>query len=126
MLRDGGMALVDTRTIVPVTVSSGLQEGIAKRQEELLKQIYGEHLKFVDSTSVATEVGNMRTANMVIAGALSTLLSFEVDTWHEAMKTVYRKNSCHQHSGFDAQSCWLLTGIMQDLRKSGTEKIGRA
>lgn len=86
MLRANGKALVDLRDIVPLTVSSGMQTGIDGRDEMLLK-LYGQRLKTVDSTRIASEIGNARTANMVIAGALSTLMPFTVEAWHEAMRS---------------------------------------
>ena len=87
MLRHGGTVLVDNRSIIPITVSGGLQAGLGEQEEELLKQVYGNAVKFVDSTRIATQLGNMRVANMVIAGVLSKLLPFDVEMWYKAMKS---------------------------------------
>ena len=44
------------------------------------------NLKLVDAMKIATEdVGNARTMNMVLAGALSTPCPFTVEQWRQAM-----------------------------------------
>lgn len=86
MLRPDGQAVVDLRDIIPLTVSSGFQVGIENR-DEIIAKLYGSRVKLVDSTKIAQEVGNARSANMVIAGALSKLMPFEIEVWHEAMRS---------------------------------------
>ena len=86
MLRPDGQAVVDRRDIIPLTVSSGFQVGIENR-DEIIAKLYGSRVKLVDSTKIAQEVGNARSANMVIAGALSKLMPFEIEVWHEAMRS---------------------------------------
>lgn len=85
MLKKTGKALIDTRKIVPVTVSSGQQPDV-ENQDELLDSLFSGRCVKIDSSAIANEVGNVRTANMAIAGALSTLLDFDVELWHEAMR----------------------------------------
>ena len=86
MLRPDGQAVVDLRDIIPLTVSSGFQVGIENR-DEIIAKLYGSRVKLVDSTKIAQEVGNARSANMVIAGALSKQMPFEIEVWHEAMRS---------------------------------------
>ena len=85
ILAKGGTALVNDLYLVPVTVSSGQQ----KTPEDLdgkVKKAFGKSLILVDAMKVAAEeVGNARTMNMVLAGALSALCPFKEELWLQAM-----------------------------------------
>ena len=85
ILAKGGTALVNDLYLVPVTVSSGQQ----KTPDDLdgkVKKTFGKSLILVDAMKVATEeVGNARTMNMVLAGALSELCPFKEELWIQAM-----------------------------------------
>ena len=83
LLSPEGVAVVNDMYLVPVTVSSGQQADVADLDAKV-RAI--RNLKLVDAMKIATEgVGNARTMNMVIAGALSTLCPFAVEQWHQAM-----------------------------------------
>ncbi len=84
LLADGGTAIVNDLYLVPVTVSSGQQPDVADLDGRVKSAI--KNLKLVDAMKIAKdEVGNERTMNMVLAGALSTLCPFTVEQWHQAM-----------------------------------------
>ncbi len=78
-----GVALVNDLYLVPVTVSSGQQTEVQDLDGKV-KGVFA-NLKMIDAMALAKEVGNERTMNMVIAGALSTLCPFTVEQWQEAM-----------------------------------------
>lgn len=85
ILAKSGTALVNDLFLVPVTVSSGQQAMIP----DLDGRVKGsfKRLVLVDAMKIATEeVGNARTMNMVIAGALSTLTPFKEKDWFAAME----------------------------------------
>ena len=85
LLAEGGKALVNDMYLVPVTVSSGQQSDVADLDGRVKAAI--PSLKLIDAMKIATEeVGNARTMNMVIAGALSALVPFEESKWLEAME----------------------------------------
>jgi indolepyruvate ferredoxin oxidoreductase beta subunit len=44
---------------------------------------------FVDAAGIAREVGNDRTANMVLAGAISAFTPFPGELWHNAMAETF-------------------------------------
>ena len=85
ILAKDGTAVVNDLYLVPVTVSSGQQ----KSPDDLdgkVKKTFGKSLILVDAMKVATEeVGNARTMNMVLAGALSALCPFKEELWLKAM-----------------------------------------
>ena len=84
LLREGGVAIVNDLYLVPVTVSSGQQQDVADLDSRVAA-IPG--LRLVDAMKVATEeVGNARTMNMVIAGALSVFTPFAEADWLKAME----------------------------------------
>ena len=84
ILAKGGTAFVNDAYLTPVTVSSGQQADVEDLDGQLRKAF--KKLVLVDAMKVATEeVGNPRTMNMVIAGALSAFCPFEEVTWLDAL-----------------------------------------
>ena len=87
ILAKTGTALVNDLYLVPVTVSSGQQKSVADLDGKVKKAF--KKLVLVDAMKVATEeVGNARTMNMVIAGALSVLCPFEESLWLKALEAL--------------------------------------
>jgi indolepyruvate ferredoxin oxidoreductase, beta subunit len=84
ILTKGGTALVNDLYLVPVTVSSGQQQSPADLDGRVAKAF--KKLILVDAMKIATDdVGNPRTMNMVLAGALSALCPFKEELWYDAM-----------------------------------------
>ena len=84
-LKPGGTAVVNRHTIMPITVTSG---GAHYPAEEELLAAYAQltdHLHLVPGTQVARELGNIRAANVVLLGALSTFLDIPKETWLEVI-----------------------------------------
>ena len=87
ILAKAGTALVNDLYLVPVTVSSGQQKSVADLDGKVKAAF--KKLVLVDAMKVATEeVGNARTMNMVIAGALSALCPFAEDLWLKALEAL--------------------------------------
>lgn len=87
ILAKDGVAFVNDLYLVPVTVSSGQQAPVADLDGKVKKAF--KKLVLVDAMKVATEeVGNARTMNMVIAGALSALCPFEEGLWLKALEAL--------------------------------------
>ena len=87
ILAKAGTALVNDLYLVPVTVSSGQQKSVADLDGKVKTAF--KKLVLVDAMKVATEeVGNARTMNMVIAGALSALCPFEENLWLKALEAL--------------------------------------
>ena len=81
ILAKGGTALVNDLYLVPVTVSSGQQKSPEDLDGRVKKSF--KKLVLIDAMKIATEgAGNVRTMNMVLAGALS---KFKEETWLKAM-----------------------------------------
>lgn len=86
LLRPEGKAVINLLDITPLTVSIGLQPDVEGR-DKLITDLYGSRATLVDSAQIAETVRNPRTANLVLAGALSKLLPFPVEAWHDAMRS---------------------------------------
>ena len=82
-LAPDGMALISTQTIVPVTVSSGQQPWVADLDERI-KRAFPKH-RLLDAMGVAESLGNIRVANMVLTGALSTQFDVDAAIWEQAV-----------------------------------------
>jgi indolepyruvate ferredoxin oxidoreductase beta subunit len=82
-LAPGGLAVVSRQAIVPVTVSSGQAEYPADAEERLRSTF--PRLVYVDAVGVAEKLGEVRAANVVILGALSTALSLPAECWSSAL-----------------------------------------
>ncbi len=86
-LKKGGKAVVNDVYLTPVTVSSGQQPELSDLAGSLGAALPGA--VFVDAPAIAARVGNDRTANMVLAGAVSALTPFPVDLWLGAMAETF-------------------------------------
>ena len=83
-LAKDGKVLLNNVDLVPVTVSSGLQQPVTDFETRLAKAF--PDALVVDALAIAEkDVGNARTMNMVIAGALSMLSPFKKSAWLKAM-----------------------------------------
>ncbi len=83
-LAKDGKVLLNNVDLVPVTVSSGLQQPVTDFETRIAKAF--PDALVVDALAIAEQqVGNARTMNMVIAGALSMLSPFKKSAWLKAM-----------------------------------------
>jgi indolepyruvate ferredoxin oxidoreductase beta subunit len=85
-LKPGGVAVVNQHTIEPVTVTSG---GARYPTEADLRAVYAaltDRLILVPGTAIARDLGNVRAANVVLLGALSTFLDVPAETWLEVLE----------------------------------------
>jgi indolepyruvate ferredoxin oxidoreductase beta subunit len=78
-----GVAIVNTQQIVPPLASQGEHSYPFDAAERMLAD--GRHVVVVDGNAVALEVGDLKVAGIVLVGALSTHLPFELETWREAI-----------------------------------------
>ena len=90
-VKKGGKLVVNTQIISPPSVSRGAQP-YPKGIIEKLREFDPEVIAF-DCLEMAKEVGDPRTATVLLLGALSTRLSFPVETWIEALKGAVPKKA---------------------------------
>ena len=83
LAKPGAKILVNDMERIPVTVSSGLQppaRDVARR----LAAYPG--LMLIAANPLSVKAGNLRAANLVLVGALSTLVPFDEEHWQAAMR----------------------------------------
>lgn len=91
-LREGGLAIVNTRKLPPVEVISGMAEYPGEDElMALLRGVTGDIVAF-DATSTAEEAGDPITTNVVMIGALtaSDTLPFSEETVTKALRDMIR------------------------------------
>jgi indolepyruvate ferredoxin oxidoreductase beta subunit len=82
-LAPGGLAVVSSQVVVPVTVSTGAAEYPAGAEERLRRAF--PRLIYLGAGEIAAGLGNIRAANVAVIGALSTGLELPVEAWREAV-----------------------------------------
>jgi indolepyruvate ferredoxin oxidoreductase beta subunit len=85
-LRPGGSAVVNDHNIEPITVTSG---GAHYPTVQELRATYAQvtdNFHIVPGTAIALELGNTRTANVVLLGALSTFLDVPDAIWQQVIE----------------------------------------
>ena len=84
-LNQGGTAIVNEYRIPPVAVTSGQVE---YPSADAIKQTLGSSAKEVfniDATQKAIELGNVKVVNILLLGALSSLLDVSLSIWEEVI-----------------------------------------
>ena len=84
LLAPTGKVLINDMNMTPITVSSGQQAAVVDLSERLKAEYPGA--LYIDALTVAKTFGNTRAMNMVVAGAISKLMPFELSVWEQAMK----------------------------------------
>ena len=84
LLAPGGKVLINDLNLTPVTVSSGQQPAVTDLSERL-KAEYPDAI-YIKAQDIAESLGSIRSMNMVVAGAISTLMPFGADIWQQAMR----------------------------------------
>ncbi|OGN95177.1 MAG: hypothetical protein A2Z75_02200 [Chloroflexi bacterium RBG_13_50_10] len=84
-LRKGGAAIVNNQTTPPLSVSLGTHRYPGDKEiNDALKQLAG-HIYFIDGTSQAKELGDIRALNMIMLGCVSSLLPIDVKIWENCI-----------------------------------------
>ena len=86
-LKPGGLALVNWHQITPLTVNTGK---ISYPEDEPVRKAIQDRtndVHWLDGVRIAEELGNVRTANVVILGALSALLKHSSEPWLEVIES---------------------------------------
>jgi len=84
-LKPGGVAIVNNHAMPPLSVSLGTQQypGDEEIQDILKRQT--RRVYFIDGTSRAKELGEIRSLNMFMLGYVSPLLPIDIEIWKDCM-----------------------------------------
>ena len=83
-LAPGGLAVVNSLAITPVTVSMGAAK-YPKDVRARLDQVFGR-VVYADAGQIAKDLGDIRAANVVLLGAASQDLDLSEDHWRQAIR----------------------------------------
>jgi len=84
-LRPGGIAIVNNHALPPLSVSLGSERYPGGEEIiNILKQ-RTDRVYFVEGTSRARELGNIKTLNMFMLGCTSLFLPFKIQVWKDAL-----------------------------------------
>ena len=86
MLRPGGTALVNDYSIMPATVNAG---SAVYPKDDALQAVLGAagaKAVWIKGMEIAEGLGNAKTANVVLLGALSKLLGLAPEAWDEVLE----------------------------------------
>lgn len=86
-LRPDGLLVINRTQIYPVTVSSGNAKYPSVEEIDQTLKKYTQQVYYVDGESIAQEIGNSKAANVVLLGALCTLLKGDPQVWKELIKS---------------------------------------
>lgn len=82
--------IVNNLEIVPVSVTSGAYEYPQDLDKKLTSTF--KYIQFIDAESIAKKVGSIRTANVVLIGALSHYLPLEDELFIKAIRSSVKSN----------------------------------
>ena len=88
-LAEDGVAIVSDQKIVPVTASTGTTP-YPDVDEATLARFF-PRLVYLQALELATALGNVRTANIILLGKLSTYLDLPENAWEAAIKRSVKK-----------------------------------
>ena len=81
-LAPGGTLVVNDESIAPMSVLAGN----ATMPEDAIATLIARDAVIVPAAAIAREVGNPKTVNVVLLGALSALLPYAVDEWNAVVR----------------------------------------
>lgn len=84
LLQQGAKVVANDLKILPPPVTLG-REKYPENIPQKIRQAFPDTL-VMDGLAVASRVGNPRTANIALLGALSTALPIETSYWHETLQ----------------------------------------
>jgi len=85
-VRPEGTVLINQQEIHPVTVSSGFAAYPSKEVVDKALQAAAAHVYRIPGLDIAQELGSAKVLNVVLLGALSTLLAVGSETWESVVK----------------------------------------
>lgn len=88
-LKPDGIVIVNNQKISPTNIS--IKSSDYPEDIETLCKGRCKIFKYVDAISIAEQIGNIKTTNVVMIGVLSTFLNFEVNMWNETFNKLIPK-----------------------------------
>ncbi len=84
-LRPGGIAIVNNHALPPLSVCLGYERYPGDKEIAAILKQRTDRVYFIDGTSRAGELGNIRTLNIFMLGCASLFLPFKVHVWKDGI-----------------------------------------
>lgn len=88
-LAPNGLAVVNAQAVMPVTVSMGAAR-YPEYIEAKLRRAF-PRLIYIKAADIAANLGDIRTANIIVLGAISRGLDLPMDAWKEAVASCVKE-----------------------------------
>jgi len=89
-LADDGVAVVSDQMIIPVTASTG-RTPYPDVDESMLATFFPK-VVYLQAVELATALGNIKTANIILLGAVSAYLDLPESAWETAIQRSVKEN----------------------------------
>ncbi len=86
-LRSGGIAIVNNQALPPLSVSLGSEHYPGDKEITDILRRRTEQIYWVNGTSRARELGNIRALNVFMLGCTSVFLPLKVTVWKEIISS---------------------------------------
>jgi indolepyruvate ferredoxin oxidoreductase beta subunit len=84
-LHEGSIAIINHQKTPPLSVSLGTHRYPSDKEVEAALKRWASRIYFVNGTSQATELGDIRTLNILMLGCLSCFMPIDVKIWKECI-----------------------------------------
>jgi indolepyruvate ferredoxin oxidoreductase beta subunit len=84
-LREGSVAIVNNQSTPPLSVSLGTHRYPGDKEIQGILKQWAHRVYFIDGTSQARELGDIRTLNMLMLGCVSSLLPIDIGIWKDCI-----------------------------------------
>ncbi len=84
-LREGSIAIVNNQATPPLSVSLGTHSYPGDKEIEAALKRWAGSVHFVDGSSQARDLGDIRTLNILMLGCLSCFMPIDVNIWKDCI-----------------------------------------
>jgi indolepyruvate ferredoxin oxidoreductase, beta subunit len=85
MLKADGVIIINDQKINPTNIS--IKTGSYPENIEDICKKFTKNILFIDALKIAKQIGNIKTVNVIMLGALSRYLSLKEDIWFDSIKS---------------------------------------
>ncbi len=85
-IKPGGIVLINDHSIAPITVSMGASDYPDDETIKTLLDRESANVYWIKCIEIAEALGNVKTANVVLLGALASLFDYETEIWFKVVE----------------------------------------
>jgi len=89
-VKDGGKVIINDQKVLPPAVNLG-QAVYPPDVEQTFRKFFKDNVYVIKGQEIATKLGDVRAANVVLVGAFSNFFKFKEETWIKALTDLLPK-----------------------------------